>query len=98
MIDREHEPPREKYPTYSRPDSELLEIRSPFALSPGIPKFVYKPPIEGESLSPLQKEKYRLAKELTSDTHTIKLKGKKDERNQSKEVKKKPKKIHSRAK
>ena len=86
---REHEPAREKHLTYSRPDRELIEIRSPFSLSKGIPKELIKiqyPPLEAMKDGDEPKELKR---------KEIKVK---NERNTSKATKKKPRKNNTKSK
>lgn len=69
---REANHPREKHPSIELSDADYYAT-----LQPKVRKdmeeagFVYKPPVEEESMSPALKEKFKKARKICEDTKTI---------------------------
>lgn len=90
---READGPRERNYSIELSDREHLERLQPPKVSKEMEEagFVYKPPIEEESMSLALKEKFEKARKLTKDTKAIKL-GENNAKSKSKSIKSKTKK------
>lgn len=86
---READGPRERVHTIELSDKDHLERLLPPQVSKEMEdaRFVYKPPVDEEAMSPALKEKFEKARKITKDTKVIDLR-KKDVRKKSKTSKK----------